>query len=118
MAKGRTASGKSNSRSTDEKQITSNPPVAGAAGGAFRQTISVCSKACSTPIEDVIYVADPQSYELVFVNAACRSSWGEDVIGRKCYSVLQGRDAPLPFLHQPPHLRRVFGTLLHLGVPE
>ncbi len=96
MAKGRTASGKSNSRSTDEKQITSNPPSQEPQGSVSANDLSVL-KSVFDAIEDVIYVADPQSYELVFVNAACRSSWGEDVIGRKCYSVLQGRDAPCPF---------------------
>ena len=48
-------------------------------------------------IEDVIYVADPATYELVFVNETCRKYWGEDILGHQCYRVLQGREEPCPF---------------------
>ncbi|MCF8048994.1 MAG: HAMP domain-containing protein, partial [Desulfarculaceae bacterium] len=48
-------------------------------------------------IDDVIYVADPDSYELLHGNTAMKSRWGQDAIGRKCYEVLQGLDAPCPF---------------------
>jgi signal transduction histidine kinase len=48
-------------------------------------------------IEEVIYVADPETYELLFVNGEFAKSWGVDSVGRKCYEVLQGRDAPCPF---------------------
>jgi PAS domain S-box-containing protein len=48
-------------------------------------------------IEDVMYVSDPDTYELLYVNPSLRESWGEEVIGKKCYVVLQNRDAPCPF---------------------
>ena len=48
-------------------------------------------------IEDVIYVADPATFELLYVNEAFRNAWGGEVIGRQCYEVLQGRDTPCPF---------------------
>jgi PAS domain S-box-containing protein len=48
-------------------------------------------------IEDVMYVSDPETYELLYVNTALRQNWGDDVIGQKCYAVLQNRDAPCPF---------------------
>ena len=48
-------------------------------------------------IDDVIYVSDPQTYELVHVNDAFRKFWGSEVLGQKCYTVLQGRDEPCPF---------------------
>jgi signal transduction histidine kinase len=62
-------------------------------------------------IDDVIYVADPESYELLHVNDAFRSNWGggEEVIGRQCYEVLQGRDSPCPFCTND----KIFGE--HLG---
>ena len=47
-------------------------------------------------IDEPIYVADPQTYELLYVNEAFRRIWG-DGVGDKCYRVLQGRDAPCPF---------------------
>ncbi len=48
-------------------------------------------------IEDVIYVADPDTFELVHGNTAARQNWGEDIIGKKCYKALQNRDEPCPF---------------------
>ena len=48
-------------------------------------------------IEDVIYVADPDTYELLFVNRAFKQLWGSDPVGLKCHQVLQGLDQPCPF---------------------
>ena len=47
-------------------------------------------------IDEPVYVSDPASYELLFVNEALKKIWG-DVIGLKCYSVLQGLDSPCSF---------------------
>ncbi len=47
-------------------------------------------------IEDVIYVADPDTYELLYFNKTARDIWG-DAAGKKCYKVLQDRDEPCPF---------------------
>ena len=59
-------------------------------------------------IDDVIYVSDPETYELVHVNETFRKAWGDDVLGKKCYNVLQGRDAPCPFCTND----RIFGDYL------
>ena len=59
-------------------------------------------------IEDVIYVADPKSYELLHVNKAFTDDWGTEVIGKKCYKVIQDRDDPCPFCTN--HL--IFGEYL------
>jgi PAS domain S-box-containing protein len=48
-------------------------------------------------IDDIIYVADPETHELVYVNPAFKRNWGEDVLGKTCYKVLQDLDAPCPF---------------------
>ncbi len=48
-------------------------------------------------VDDVIYVADPDSYELLYVNPAFRKQWGEEVLGQKCFTTLQNRTAPCPF---------------------
>ena len=65
-------------------------------------------KAVLDGIDDVIYVADPQTYELVHVNETFKSYWGSDVLGKKCYNVLQGRDAPCPFCTND----KIFGEYL------
>ena len=54
-------------------------------------------KALLDGIEDVIYVSDPETYDLVHVNTIARETWGEDIIGMKCYKALQNRDEPCPF---------------------
>lgn len=51
-------------------------------------------------IEGVMYVSDPVTYELVFINSAFQRLWGltnEDIPGRKCYEILQQRDKPCEF---------------------
>jgi PAS domain S-box-containing protein len=48
-------------------------------------------------IDDVIYVADPDTHELVYCNPACERLFGTDAVGKKCHEVLQNRPAPCPF---------------------
>lgn len=43
-----------------------------------------------------VYVSDPQTYELLYVNETFRRYFG-DVTGQKCYEALQGLDAPCSF---------------------
>ena len=59
-------------------------------------------------IEDAIYVADPNSYELLHFNEAFTENWGTGVIGKKCYKVIQDRDDPCPYCTN--HL--IFGEYL------
>jgi PAS domain S-box-containing protein len=59
-------------------------------------------------IDDVIYVADPETYELLHVNRTFKSIWGQDVVGKKCFRVLQDRDEPCPFCTND----RIFGDYL------
>jgi len=48
-------------------------------------------------IDIPIYVADMETYELVFANQQVRDELGDDIVGRKCYRALMGRDAPCDF---------------------
>ncbi len=47
-------------------------------------------------MDSVIYVADMEMHEILFVNKFGRKIFGE-VIGKKCYSALQGKTAPCEF---------------------
>ncbi len=47
-------------------------------------------------IEEIIYVSDPETYELLYLNPAGIGEFG-DRTGEKCYSVLQNRKKPCPF---------------------
>ena len=47
-----------------------------------------------------VYVSDMDSYELLYVNRKSCKTLGkprDEVLGRKCYEVIQGRDSPCPF---------------------
>lgn len=53
-------------------------------------------------LSELMYVADPETYDLLFVNNAGRQTFHVDELaGKKCYEVLQGLDAPCPFCSTP-----------------
>jgi PAS domain S-box-containing protein len=47
-------------------------------------------------INEVVYVSDPDTYEVLYVNEAASSNFG-DVVGGKCYKAFQGLKSPCPF---------------------
>ena len=47
-------------------------------------------------LNEIIYVADTDTHELLYLNEIGRKIWG-DRIGEKCYKVLQDRDSSCPF---------------------
>ncbi len=46
---------------------------------------------------NMIYVADKDSYEILFANSAACTAMGQDIAGMQCYKALQGKDAPCDF---------------------
>lgn len=52
-------------------------------------------------LNELIYVADPQTYELLYINRRGLQVFGlqsmEQIRGRKCYELLQGRQTPCEF---------------------
>jgi len=55
-------------------------------------------------IDEPVYVADPVTYEMVYVNRMLEESFGA-CAGRKCYEYLQRRNEPCPFCTND----RIFG---------
>lgn len=47
-------------------------------------------------IDEIVYVADPETYEVLYINQPLRNSFG-DVEGKKCFKAFQNLDAPCPF---------------------
>ncbi|MDY7080573.1 MAG: PAS domain S-box protein [Chloroflexota bacterium] len=47
-------------------------------------------------IDEIVYVSDPDTYEIIYVNRATRDVFG-DVVGQKCYRALQGLESPCSF---------------------
>ena len=66
-----------------------------------RQPDSDCSdciaRVVSDEMDEIIYVSDPVSYDLLFLNAAGKKQMGLTDIRGKCYRLLQRRDTPCPF---------------------
>jgi len=46
---------------------------------------------------EILYVLDPQIYEVLFVNRAFADLLGENPVGKICYRVFQGKEAPCDF---------------------
>ncbi|MBF0508233.1 MAG: PAS domain S-box protein [Deltaproteobacteria bacterium] len=51
-------------------------------------------------IDEIIYVVDPITFEILYANAALTEILGQ-VVGRKCYRTMQGLDAPCSFCTNP-----------------
>lgn len=48
-------------------------------------------------IDEVLYVADPSTYEILYVNKTTQKALGKELIGSICYREFQGFDAPCEF---------------------
>ena len=48
-------------------------------------------------IPSMIYVSDPDTYEVLFANQHLQNLLGMDPLGKQCYEVLQSFDEPCPF---------------------
>jgi len=55
-------------------------------------------------IQSRIYVSDPDTYELLYMNRSMRDAFG-DAVGEKCYFAIKGRGSPCPHCTND----RVFG---------
>ncbi len=45
-------------------------------------------------MDEIVYVADPDSYEILYVNESVKTIFGQDLLGRKCYRTLQREENP------------------------
>lgn len=52
-------------------------------------------------INEIIYVADPHTHEILYCNRALKDSFGKDPTGGVCYREFQGRDTPCEFCTNP-----------------
>lgn len=48
-------------------------------------------------IDEIIYVSDPHTYEILYINKKMRKLFTGDFAGKKCYSLLQGKKKPCEF---------------------
>lgn len=61
-------------------------------------------------IDEPVYVADPETYEILYVNEVMKKSFGKDIVGKKCYEVFQKLDAPCDFCTNEKILGKNFGN--------
>lgn len=59
-------------------------------------------------IDEIVYVSDPSSYELLFANKAALNMFGKDILGKKCYHGLHSKRRPCEFCTND----RIFGENL------
>lgn len=59
-------------------------------------------------IDEAIYVIDPQTYEVLYVNRAKKSEFSKELVGQKCFQALQGLEKPCDFCPND----RIFGKNL------
>jgi PAS domain S-box-containing protein len=64
-----------------------------------RQLISIFDR-----MDEIIYISDPDTYEILYLNEACRVHWGGE-IGQQCYKVLHNQTKQCSFCTN----RRIFG---------
>lgn len=48
-------------------------------------------------VDDVIYVADMDTYEILFANSYTKKLFGKELVGGRCYQEFQNLDSPCPF---------------------
>ncbi len=48
-------------------------------------------------IEEAIYISDPETHEILYVNNFLKKQIGKNPIGKICHNVLQNRETPCPF---------------------
>nr|WP_269850123.1 PAS domain-containing protein [Methanosarcina horonobensis] len=56
-------------------------------------------------IDDVVYVTDPYTCEVLYANKAMKEKFGGELIGGICYREFQRRDSPCDFCTNPVILK-------------
>ena len=76
--------------------------------GNLASDVSDFVLAALNDVDEVIYVADPETYDLLWGNSAFWKVCGEYSTGSKCYEILQQRSEPCPFCTND----KIFGEYL------
>lgn len=86
--------------------MTPSEPSAAAADGLAQDSCGVALATILDSLDALIYVADFDTHELLFLNAYGRERWGEPA-GRRCWEVLQAdQRGPCSFCTNPQLLQR------------
>jgi two-component system cell cycle sensor histidine kinase/response regulator CckA len=88
---------------TTGRDITYRKRIEEALDAERRQFLSIFDS-----IDEIVYVADPHSYQLLFANKAAIMTFGDEILGKKCYRTLHGKEQPCEFCTN----NRIFGENL------
>jgi len=80
----------------DFRDITMRKKAEEAVDFERRQLVSIFDN-----LDEIIYVSDPVTYEMIFANRRLRELIGKDPKGKLCYEILQGLDQPCDFCTNP-----------------
>gem|GEM_PF-5191980 len=75
-----------------EKKITNAENNAGKASRLLDQIFAIFES-----INEIIYISDPFTYEILYCNKVLKERFGKDPTGGICYKEFQGRDSPCDF---------------------
>jgi len=75
-----------------EREALESKRLEEAVHNANEQVISIFDS-----MDEGVYVSDPETYEILYVNPATKRAFGENIVGAKCHKVLQDLDAPCEF---------------------
>lgn len=60
-------------------------------------------------IDELIYVSDPKTYELLYINARAQALFGTDIVEKSCYEAFHGQKKPCVFCCNPALYREQLG---------
>ena len=70
-------------------------------------------------LDEIVYVSDPNTYELLYANRRCRSLLPtRDYKGKPCYALLQGQPAPCPYCTNARLLSLIHILIMMMAMPS
>jgi PAS domain S-box-containing protein len=54
-------------------------------------------RAFTDGMDEIVYVIDPDTYQILFANLKAKEQFGEKILNRKCYEIFQNLNRPCPF---------------------
>jgi len=87
---------------TSLEDITDRKEAEEKLNSQYRQLLSIFDG-----MDEVVYVADPNTYEILYLNKTGKNNWG-DCIGKKCHRFLQKLNSPCSFCSN----KHIFGKNL------
>ena len=75
----------------------------------FKLHVSEKLRALSDGVDEPIYVADPDTHRILFVNKKARELFGQKIVGKKCYKIFQNLNEPCSFCTNRDLFRKNLG---------